>query len=109
MSTVVELTKDNFKDTVDTNDLVLIDFWAAWCGPCKQFSPVYDAIAQDHSDVVFGKVNVDVEQGIAQQFNITSIPTVAVIKNGTLLHQQPGALTKQSLVKLVDAAKTVKA
>ena len=101
----IELNRDNFKGTVEENELVFVDFWASWCGPCKQFSPVYEDVSADHNDIVFGKVDVDANPEIASSFSITSIPTIAVIKSGVVLHQQPGALTKQSLVKLVSAAK----
>lgn len=104
---VVELTKDNLEETINNNDIVLIDFWAPWCGPCRSFAPTFEKVAEANPGVVFAKVNTEDEQEIATQFNIRSIPTLAVFREQVILFMQPGALPESSLVELVDGAKSV--
>lgn len=88
----IKLTNDNIKDTLANNKVVIIDFWAEWCGPCRGFAPVFDAASEQHADIVFAKVNVDTEPAIAQEYGIRSIPTLAVIKNGEIVKMQSGAM-----------------
>lgn len=98
----VEITADNFDDTVTTNDVVLIDFWAAWCGPCRAFAPVFEKMSERFPDVVFGKVDTEVEQGLAATFNIRSIPTLMIIRDKVVLFSQAGALPEHALLELVE-------
>lgn len=101
----VTLTEQAFEDTVTTNDIVLVDFWAAWCGPCRMFGPIFEAASEEHPDVVFGKVDTEAEQSLAAAAGITSIPTLMAFREGILVFAQPGALPKESLEKVVQAVK----
>ncbi len=103
----VNLTKDNFKKTVEDSDIVLVDFWADWCGPCKRFAPVYDKASGEHTDVVFGKVDTEAEQELAVQFQITAIPTLMAFRDGILLFNQSGAMNGSSLNRVIDEIKAL--
>jgi len=95
------LTAANFEQTVLENPIVLVDFWASWCGPCRQFAPIYERASQTHSDIVFGSVDTETEQAIAAAAQITSIPTLMAFKEGTLVFAQAGALPAEALEQLV--------
>ena len=103
----VELTKENFEEVVTGNDIVVVDFWAPWCGPCKGFAPVYEAASEKHPDVVFGKVNTDEEQELAGHFAIRSIPTIAIFREKVMLLSQAGALPAAGLENVLEQAKAL--
>jgi len=102
---VVTISKDNFQETIDKGGIVLIDWWAPWCGPCRAFAPVYERVAEANPDVTFAKVNTDEEQELAGAFNIRSIPTLMIFRDKVLLFSQPGALPQNVLEEIVKKAR----
>ena len=103
----VELTNDNFEQTVNGSPIVIVDFWAPWCGPCKGFAPVFEKAAETHTDVVFAKVNTDEQQELAGSFGIRSIPTLVVFREKVILFQQAGALPGNALEQVITQAKAL--
>jgi thioredoxin 1 len=101
----IELTAQEFEATVTGNDIVLVDFWAAWCGPCRQFGPVFEHASEQHPDIVFAKVDTDAEQQLAAAAQITSIPTLMAFKQGNLVFSQPGALPAPILQQLIEGVR----
>lgn len=99
--TTTTLTGENFEKTVTENEIVLIDFWASWCGPCRNFAPIYDAASEKHPDLVFGKVDTDAEQELAGAAQISSIPTIMIIREGIPVFAQAGALPEGALEDLI--------
>ena len=97
----VTLTADTFEATVSRDGIVLVDWWASWCGPCRMFAPVFEAAAEEHSDIVFGKVDTEAEQSLAASAGIMSIPTLMVFRDGFLVFSQPGALPASVLADLI--------
>ena len=103
----VELTKESFEKTVNENTMVIVDFWAPWCGPCRGFAPIYEKTSESHPDVVFAKVNTDDQQELAGAFGIRSIPTLMVFREKVILFQQAGALPGGALEQVITQAKSL--
>jgi thioredoxin 1/thioredoxin 2 len=103
----ISLSRESFEQTVESNDLVLVDFWAPWCGPCRQFAPVFEAASERHPDAVFAKVNTDEETDLTAAFEIRSIPTLLVLREGIALFMQAGALPGAALEELIGKVKSL--
>ena len=103
----IDITEAQFAQTIEENDIVFVDFWAAWCGPCRQFAPVYQQISEKFPDIAFTKVDTEAEQGLAAAAGITSIPTLMAFRDKVLVFSQPGALAASQLEDLVEAVKGI--
>lgn len=101
---VVELNKDNFEETINSNDFIIVDFWAPWCGPCRSFAPTYEKVSEDHPNIVFAKVNTEDEQDIAAYFQIRSIPTLMIFREKVIIFSEAGALPEGAFRELVSKA-----
>ena len=103
----IEITKDNFEEVVTKNEMVLVDFWAGWCGPCKGFAPVFEAASEKHGGVVFGKVDADAQQELAAAFNVRSIPFLMLLRENVVLFAQAGALPAEALESIISQARAL--
>lgn len=103
----MELTKENFEEVITNNDMVVVDFWASWCGPCKTFAPVFESTSEKYPNVLFAKVNTEEQMELAGHFDIRSIPTLMVVREKIILYSKPGAVPAQSLETLLDRMQAV--
>jgi thioredoxin len=103
----VDLTKDNFEQVVTGNDVVIVDFWAPWCAPCRAFAPTFEQVSEQYSDIVFAKVNTEEEQEVAGAFNIRSIPTLMVFRENVILYSEAGSLPAQALEQVIAQVKGI--
>jgi len=107
MNMPVDLTKDTLQSTIDDNDIVVLDFWAPWCGPCKGFAPVFEKVAGENPDVTFAKINTEEEQELGQMFQIRSIPTLLIFRENIIVFSQPGALPEAALTEIIGKVKAL--
>ncbi|HJV98233.1 MAG TPA: thioredoxin [Arthrobacter sp.] len=103
----IDITQQSFAETLENNEIVFVDFWAAWCGPCRMFAPTYGKAAEQHPDITFAKVDTETEQALAAAASITSIPTLMAFKDKTLVFSQPGALNAAGLEEVIQAVKNL--
>ena len=105
--TVLNVTKDNFEQTIENNEIVIFDFWAEWCGPCKQFAPIFEKVAEKHPDIAFAKVDVEAEQELAGMFQVRSIPTIVVMREKIVVYANPGLIPESNLEEGIEQLKNL--
>jgi thioredoxin 1 len=103
----IDITSESFEETIENNDIVIVDFWAEWCGPCKSFSPIYEDISEKHEDIVFGKIDTESQQELAGHFQIRSIPTLMIFREQVVLFSQPGMLNAEQLQDVISKVKAL--
>lgn len=103
----LEITADNFNDVLENNPIVFLDFWAAWCGPCRSFAPTYEAAAAAHPDIVFGKIDTEAQQELAATFQIRSIPTIAAVRDNIMVFRESGALPANALAQVIEGVRAL--
>ena len=103
----IQLTSENFKDVINNNDIVIVDFWAEWCGPCKSFGPTFEAASEKYPEIAFAKVNTEEQQGLAAHFQVRSIPTLVIFREKVIIYAQPGALPAGAFDDLIARAREV--
>ena len=103
----IDITSETFEETIENNDIVIVDFWAEWCGPCKSFSPIYEDISEKHNDIVFGKIDTESQQELAGHFQIRSIPTLMIFREQVVLFSQPGMLNSEQLQDVISKVKAL--
>ena len=103
----IDITADTFEETIEKNDIVIVDFWAEWCGPCKSFAPIYYEVSEKYDDIVFGKINTEAEQELAGHFQIRSIPTLMIFREQVVLFSQPGMLNASQLEDVIGKVKEI--
>ena len=103
----VAVTADTFNDVVANNDIVLLDFWAEWCGPCRTFGPIFEKVSEKHPDIAFGKIDTEAEQQLAAQFRVMSIPTLMILREKVVLFAQPGVVPEEGLDHLIDQVRNL--
>ncbi len=104
---VMEVTKDNFTEVIESNDIVIVDFWAPWCAPCRSFAPTFEKVAEANPDITFAKINTEQEQELGAQFQIRSIPTLMVFREKIIIFSQPGVLPESALTELISQVKAL--
>ena len=103
----IDITADTFEETIEKNDIVIVDFWAEWCGPCKSFAPIYDEVSEKYDDVVFGKIDTEAEQELGAHFQIRSIPTLMIFREQVVIFSQPGMLNAQQLEDVIGKVQAI--
>ena len=103
----IELKNDNFQTTIEENAIVIIDFWASWCGPCQSFAPIYESVSTNHADIIFGKLDTEDQTEVAQSFQIRSIPTLVIFRDQVLLYSEAGALSAAQLEDLIEKVRAL--
>lgn len=103
----IDITAQNFEETIEKNEIVIVDFWAEWCGPCKSFSPIYEEVSKKHKDIVFGKIDTETEQELAGHFQIRSIPTLMIFRDQVVLFSQPGMLNASQLEDVINKVQDI--
>ena len=103
----IDITAQTFEETIEKNDIVIVDFWAEWCGPCKSFAPIYDEVSEKYEDIVFGKIDTESEQELAGHFQIRSIPTLMIFREQVVLFSQPGMLNATQLEEVIGKIKEI--